>query len=268
MHRITIKNQREIERMRQSGKAAAHVLHRIAAAIQPGVSTAELEQVAKEATAAVNAIPSFLNYKIPQHPPYPARICVSRNDVVIHGIPNKAEKLRSGDIIGVDTAVKLGGYHGDNAFTFAVGDVSHEAQRLLDVTKASLYAAIAEAKPGNRVGDIASQLQNVAESAGFSVIQNYAGHGIGRHLHEKPELPCFGTPGRGPRLRTGMVLAIEAMVNAGGSDVECLADGWTIATTDSSLSAFFEHTVAVLPDGPEILTESPIWEQDFQDFQD
>ena len=259
MHKVTIKNRREIERMRQSGKAAAHVLHRIAAAIQPGVSTAELEQVAKEATAAVNAIPSFLNYQIPAHPPYPARICVSVNDVVIHGIPHRAERLYQGDIIGVDTAVRLGGYHGDNAFTFAVGELAPEAQRLLDVTKASLYAAIAEAKPGNRVGDIAAQLQNVAEAAGFSVIQNYAGHGIGRNLHEKPELPCFGTPGRGMRLRTGMVLAIEAMVNAGGADVECREDGWTIATADGSLSAFFEHTVAVLSDGPEILTESPLW---------
>ncbi len=259
MQKLSIKSRHEIEKMRQSGKAAANVLHQIARAIRPGVSTAELESVAQEATAEVNAAPSFLGYKIDGHPPYPARICVSVNDVVIHGIPSKTEKLREGDIIGVDTAVKRGGFHGDNAFTFPVGEISAEVQRLLDVTKKSLYAAIAEAKPGNRIGDIAFQLQSVAEDAGYSVIQAFAGHGIGRHMHEKPEVPCFGIPGIGERLRAGMVLAVEAMVNAGTSDVQIGQDGWTIVTADGSLSAFYEHTVAVLSDGPEILTGSPIW---------
>ncbi len=259
MHKLRIKSRHEIQKMRQSGKAAANVLHQIAQAIEPGVSTAVLERVAEDATAQLNAAPSFLGYQIDGHPPYPARICVSINEGVIHGIPSETQKLRDGDIIGVDTAVKIDGFHGDNAFTFPVGDISEEAQRLLDVTKKSLYAAIAEATPGNRIGDIAFQLQSVAENAGYSVIQAFAGHGIGRYLHERPEVPCFGIPGIGERLRAGTVIAIEAMVNAGTSDVQIGQDGWTITTSDGRLSAFFEHTVAVLSDGPEILTNSPIW---------
>ncbi len=260
MQKIRIKNRTEIEKMRQSGQAAAKVLHAIANAIEPGVSTYHLDMVSRKAIAEHNAASSFLGYKFPDHSPYPGTICASVNDVVIHGIPNKAEKLMDGDIIGVDTAVSVGGFHGDNAFTFPVGNISGDAQRLLDVSKASLYAAISAATPGNRIGDVSFQLQTVAESAGFSVIKNFAGHGIGRRLHEGPEIPAVGTPGRGPRLKPGMVLAIEAMVNAGDSDVEVLEDGWGIVTSDGSLSAFFEHTVVVLSDGPEILTGGPIWQ--------
>ncbi|MDE0483125.1 MAG: type I methionyl aminopeptidase [Candidatus Poribacteria bacterium] len=260
MQKIRIKNRTEIEKMKRSGQVAAKVLQAIANAIEPGVTTYELELVSRKAIANLNATSSFLNYIIPEHSPYPATICVSVNNKVIHGIPDKSEELIEGDIIGVDTAVSIDGFHGDNAFTFPVGKISTEAQQLLDVTKDSLYAAISEAKPGNRMGDVSFQLQNVAEKAGFSVIQNFSGHGIGRHLHEEPQVPTIGKPGRGTRLRPGMVLAIEAMVNTGHSSVDALGDGWSIVTSDGSLSALFEHTVAILSDGPEILTGSPIWE--------
>ena len=261
MQKIRIKNITEIEKMRISGKTAAEVLHAIADTIQPGITTYELEMVSRKAIANLNATSSFLNYVIPDHSPYPATICVSVNNIVIHGIPDRFEELVEGDIIGVDTAVNVNGYHGDNAFTFPVGKISMEAQRLLEVSKDSLYAAIAEAKPGNRVGDISFQLQNVAETAGYSVIENFAGHGIGRFLHEEPQIMTTGKQGRGTRLKPGMVLAIEAMVNQGNASVDEMGDGWGIETSDGSLSAFFEHTVAILSDGPEILTSSPIWEK-------
>lgn len=260
MQKIRIKNRTEIEKMKRSGQAAAKVLRTIAEAIQPGVTTYELEMVSRKAIADLNATSSFLGYVIPDHPPYPATICVSVNDIVIHGIPDINEVLKEGDIIGVDTAVNIDGYHGDNAYTFPVGKTTPDALNLLEVTKESLYAAISEAKPGNRMGDVSYQLQNVAEKAGFSVLQNFSGHGIGRNLHEEPQVPTNGKPGRGVRLRPGMVLAIEAMVNAGQSNVDILEDGWRVTTSDGSLSALFEHTVAILSDGPEILTGSPIWE--------
>lgn len=260
MQKIRIKSRSEIEKMRISGQAAAKVLHAIADAIEPGITTYELEMVSRKAIANLNATSSFLNYVIPDHPPFPATICVSVNNIVIHGIPNRYEELQEGDIIGVDTAVHVNGFHGDNAYTFPVGKISMAAQRFLEVSKDSLYAAIAEARPGNRMGDISFQLQNVAEKAGYSVLQNFAGHGIGRSLHEEPQVPAVGKQGKGIRLRPGMVLAIEAMVNEGSSSVDEMRDGWGIETSDGSLSALFEHTVAILPDGPEILTESPIWE--------
>ena len=246
--------------MRISGQAAAKVLHTIADAIKPGITTYELELISQAAIADLNATSSFLNYVLHDHPPYPATICVSVNNIVIHGIPGTDDELVEGDIIGVDTAVKVDGFHGDNAYTFPVGNISTTAQRFLEVSKESLFAAIAEAKPGNRLGDISYQLQNIPETAGYSVIQNFAGHGIGRNLHEEPEVPATGKPGRGVRLRPGMVLAIEAMVNEGDASVNQMQDGWGIETSDGSLSALFEHTVAILPDGPEILTGSPIWE--------
>ena len=260
MDKVRIKNRIEIEKMRRSGQAAATVLKRIGAAIAPGVSTAELERISRDTIAEVNATSSFLGYQLPEHEPYPATICTSINDIVIHGIPHENEVLQAGDIIGIDTAVSIDGYHGDNAYTFPVGDISPSAARLLEVTRNSLYDAIAEAKPGNRIGDISSKLQGGAESEGFSVLQNFAGHGIGRNLHEAPEVPCTGIAGRGLRLRPGMVLAIETMVNVGLSDVQILADGWSIATLDGTLSALFEHTVAILSDGPEILTGSSLWD--------
>ena len=260
MDKLRIKNRTEIEKMRRSGQAAATVLKRIGEAIGPGVSTADLELISRNAIAELNATSSFLGYQLPDHEPYPATICTSINDVVIHGIPDKKHVLKDGDIIGIDTAVSIDGYHGDNAYTFPVGNIAYEAERLLKVTRSSLYDAIAEAKPGNRIGDISFKLQDAAESNGFSVLQSFSGHGIGRSLHEAPEIPCLGVPGRGLRLRPGMVLAIETMVNVGLSDVQLLPDGWTITTVDGSLSALFEHTVAVLSDGPEILTGSSLWE--------
>ncbi len=260
MDKVRIKSKVEIEKMKRSGAAAALVLQRIGETIAPGVSTAELERVSRAAIAECGATSSFLGYRLPEHAPYPATICTSLNDVVIHGIPSESEVLRSGDIIGIDTAVSIAGYHGDNAYTFRVGEGSPLAVRLLETTRRSLYSAIVQAKSGNRVGDIASALQRGAESEGFSVIQNFAGHGIGRSLHEAPEIPCVGVAGRGLRLRAGMVLAIETMVNVGGADVRVLPDGWSIATVDGTLSALFEHTVAVLSDGPEILTGSGLWD--------
>ena len=194
MPKVKIKNRLEIEKMKHSGQAAAKVLQSIADAIQPGVSTYELEMISRKAIAELNATSSFLNYVIPDHPPYPATICVSVNNIVIHGIPDQSEVLQEGDIVGVDSAVHINGYHGDNAFTFPVGQVAPNARKLLEVTKESLYAAISEAKPGNRMGDISFQLQSVAESAGFSVLQNFAGHGIGRSLHEEPQVLTIGTP--------------------------------------------------------------------------
>ena len=260
MDKVRIKNRVEIEKMKRSGQAAATVLKRIGEAIAPGVSTADLERISRDTIAEVNATSSFLGYQLPEHEPYPATICVSMNDIVIHGIPDESEVLQEGDIVGIDTAVSIDGYHGDNAYTFPVGDISPSAARLLDVTRRSLYDAIAEAKPGNRIGDISSKLQDGAETAGFSVLQNFAGHGIGRNLHEAPEVPCMGLAGRGLRLRPGMVLAIETMVNVGLPDVQILEDGWSVATLDGTLSALFEHTVAILSDGPEILTGSELWE--------
>ena len=260
MDKLKIKNRVEIGKMKQSGKAAATVLKRIGEAIAPGVSTADLERISRDTIAEVKATSSFLGYQLPEHEPYPATICTSINDVVIHGIPDESQVLEEGDIIGIDTAVSIEGYHGDNAYTFPVGIISPSAERLLKETRNSLYDAIAEAKPGNRIGDISSKLQGGAESQGFSVLQNFAGHGIGRNLHEAPEIPCMGVAGRGLRLRAGMVLAIETMVNIGLSEVHILADGWTVATVDGSLSALFEHTVAILSDGPEILTGSELWE--------
>ena len=260
MDKLRIKSKVEIEKMRRSGQAAATVLKRIGEAITPGVSTADLERISRNTIAELNATSSFLGYRLPDHEPYPATICTSINDVVIHGIPDKKHVLKDGDIIGIDTAVRIDGYHGDNAYTFPVGGISSEAERLLKVTRSSLYNAIAEAKPGNRIGDISAKLQDGAESSGFSVLQSFAGHGIGRSLHEAPEIPCLGVPGRGLRLRPGMVLAIETMVNVGLPDVQILPDGWTITTIDGSLSALFEHTVAILSDGPEILTGSSLWE--------
>lgn len=260
MDKVRIKNRVEIEKMKRSGKAAATVLKRIGEAIAPGVSTVDLERISRDTIAEVNATSSFLGYQLPEHEPYPATICTSINDIVIHGIPDESEVLQEGDIIGIDTAVSIDGYHGDNAYTFPVGDISPSAARLLDVTRNSLYDAIAEAKPGNRIGDISSKLQDGAETEGFSVLQNFAGHGIGRNLHEAPEVPCMGLVGRGLRLRPGMVLAIETMVNVGLPDVQILEDGWSVATLDGTLSALFEHTVAILSDGPEILTGSSLWD--------
>ena len=251
--------------MRRSGKAASIVLQRVGEAVQPGISTYELDQISREAIKDLGGISSFLGYQLPHHPPYPATICVSINEEIVHGIPRKDCILKEGDIIGIDTAVFLEGFHGDNAFTFPVGEIAPEAQSLLDVTKNALYEAIDAAKPGNRLGDVCSALQTHVETRGFSVVRDFVGHGIGRNLHEEPQVPNYGEPGRGIRLKPGTVLAIEAMTNAGTHESVTLEDGWTAVTADRRLSALFEHTVAILSDGPQILTNNrELWATDSQ----
>ena len=261
MARIIIKARSEIEAMRRSGKAAAVVLQRIGEAIGPGVTTYELDQVSHKTIKELGGIPSFVGYQLPGHSPYPATICASINDEIIHGIPSANRVLTEGDIIGIDVAIFLGGFHGDNAFTFCIGEVSSDAQKLLDATRGALYRAIEAAKPGNRLGDVCHATQSYAEGQGFSVARDFVGHGIGRKMHEPPQVANFGEPGKGPRLKPGMVLAIEPMINGGGHEAAVLDDGWTEVTADGSLSAHFEHTVAILSDGPEILTYNPVlWE--------
>lgn len=214
----------------------------------PGVSTAELDAIAEETIVKAGGRPAFKGYR-----GFPATICASPNETVVHGIPG-AWKLRSGDILSVDVGAVIDGYHGDSAMTFPVGTVGETASRLLDVTRRSLEAGIARCVPGMRLYDISHAVQRTAESAGFSVVREYVGHGIGRQMHEEPQIPNFGASGKGPTIRPGMVFAIEPMVNAGSAGVEPLEDGWTIVTKDRCLSAHFEHTVAVTEEGPWILT--------------
>ena len=260
MTRVRIKSQSEIDAMRRSGKAASTILQRIGEAIKPGVSTYELDQISRQTIKELSGISSFLGYQFPGHDPYPSTICVSLNEQIVHGIPSKEVLLNEGDIVGIDTAIFLDGYHGDNAFTFSVGEIAPEAQKLLDATRTSLYSAIDAAKLGNRLGDVCFALQDGAESHGYAVVRDFSGHGIGRQLHEEPQVPTYGDAGRGVRLMAGMTLAIEAMVNVGNSEAHILDDGWTAITTDRSLSALFEHTVVILSDGPEILTDnSELW---------
>ncbi|MCD6506591.1 type I methionyl aminopeptidase [Candidatus Poribacteria bacterium] len=251
---IPIKTKEEIELMRKSAQVVSEVIMAIAEQIRPGVTTKSLDSLARRVIRKNRAYPSFLGYTIPGHPPYPGAICASVNEVVIHGIPSNDTVLRSGDILSVDVGARLKGYHGDRAFTFPVGEISEEARRLLRVTREALYKGIEQAKPGNRLGDICHAIQRHVESHGYSVIRDFVGHGIGREMHEEPQIPNFGKPGVGPKLKPGMVLAIEPMVSAGDWRVVVLEDGWTVVTADGSLSAHFEHTVAILSDGPEILT--------------
>ena len=260
MTKIRIKSRSEIEAMRRSSKAASILLQRIGETVEVGVSTYELDQVSRATIKELGGISSFLGYQLPHHTPYPATICASINEEIIHGIPSKNRILKDGDILGIDTAIYLDGFHGDNAFTFTVGEISADAQKLLDVTRTSLYKAIEAAKPRNRLGDVCFAVQNYVEAHGFSVARDFVGHGIGRQMHEPPQVPNYGEPRKGVRLRPGMVLAIEPMVNAGTHEAAVLEDGWTTVTADRSLSAHFEHTVAILSDGPEILTyNSELW---------
>jgi len=260
MTKIRIKSRSEIEAMRRSSKAASILLQRIGETVEAGVSTYELDRVSRATIKELGGISSFLGYQLPHHSPYPATICASINEEIIHGIPSKNRILKDGDILGIDTAIYLDGFHGDNAFTFTVGEISADAQKLLDVTRTSLYKAIEAAKPRNRLGDVCFAVQNYVEAHGFSVARDFVGHGIGRQMHEPPQVPNYGEPHKGVRLRPGMVLAIEPMVNAGTHEAAVLEDGWTTVTADRSLSAHFEHTVAILSDGPEILTyNSELW---------
>lgn len=238
----------EIEAMREAGRVTAKALRMVGEAVRPGVTTKDLDRVAEEAIRAEGAVPAFLGYN-----GFPATICASLNEQVVHGIPGD-RRLEPGDIISIDVGAIVDGYYGDSAFTFPVGEVSDEAVRLMDTTRQALAAGIARCIPGMRLSDISNAVQRVAEGAGFSVVREYVGHGIGRAMHEDPQIPNFGPAGRGPTLKPGMVLAIEPMVNAGGAPVCSLADGWTVVTADQRPSAHFEHTVAVTENGPDILT--------------
>ena len=218
-------------------------------AVEPGVTTVEIDRLAEEYIRRRGGEPNFKNYE-----GYPATACISINNEVIHGIPSEKRKLRAGDIVSIDLGAKFDGYHGDNAATFACGDVSPEAKRLMDTTRESLYEGIRAACAGGRIGDIGHAVQSYVEARGYSVVRQFVGHGVGTHLHEAPEVPNFGTPGRGIRLMPGMTIAIEPMVNAGGYDVKVQPDGWTVLTKDGSLSAHFEHTIVITADGPKIMT--------------
>jgi len=235
--------------MREAGRLVGEVLTELTARVAPGVTTADLDELAETRIRKAGAIPAFKGYH-----GYPATICASINDEVIHGIPSGRRVLNEGDVISIDVGASLDGYFGDSAVTLAVGQVSEEAATLLRVTDESLYKAIEVVKPGGRISDIGHAVQKHVEAYGFSVVREFVGHGIGQKMHEEPQVPNYGEPGRGPRLTEGMVLAIEPMVNAGKPAVKVLADGWTAVTRDGSLSAHFEHTVAVTADGPWVLT--------------
>ena len=246
---ISVKNKRELQAMREACVISARALKLAGEAVQPGVTTAEIDREIRRYIESTGAKPSFLGYG-----GFPASACISVNNVVIHGIPDK-RVIKAGDIVSVDVGAFYNGYHGDNAATFAAGEVSSEAQALMDATRESLYEGIKAAAAGNRIGDIGAAVQRYVEVRGYSVVRQFVGHGVGATLHEDPSVPNFGTPGRGPRLLPGMTLAIEPMVNAGVSEVKILGDGWTTVTADGRLSAHFEHTIAITPDGPVILTQ-------------
>jgi methionyl aminopeptidase len=248
---VFTRSREEIEKIRVSAQLVARTLRELGRAVKPGVTTAELDRLAERFIRDHGARPAFKGYR-----GFPASICPSVNEEVVHGIPGPRE-LREGDVIGIDVGVEMNGYYGDAAQTFPVGPVSDESRKLMDVTLESLMQGIAQVRPGNRVGDVSNAVQRCVESHGFSVVRALVGHGIGREMHEEPAVPNFGPPGRGPRLMTGLVLAIEPMVNAGGYEVTTRSDGWTVATKDGSKSAHFEHTVAVGSDGPEILSALP-----------
>jgi methionyl aminopeptidase len=246
---IVCRSSEELKRMREAGRLVGEVLTELAAQVAPGVTTADLDELAERRIRRAGAVPAFKGYH-----GYPATICASVNEEVIHGIPSGRRILNEGDVISIDVGASLDGYFGDSAVTLAVGQVSEEAAMLLRVTDESLYKAIEAVKPGGRISDIGHAVQKHVEAYGFSVVREFVGHGIGQKMHEEPQVPNYGEPGRGPRLTEGMVLAIEPMVNAGKPAVKVLADGWTAVTRDGSLSAHFEHTVAVTADGPWILT--------------
>ncbi len=246
---VVLKTSRELAAMKAAGKISARALKLAGEAVEPGVSTMEIDRLVCRYIEEQGATPSFLGYG-----GFPASACISVNNVVIHGIPQKGHLLKEGDIVSIDIGAYYEGFHGDNAWTFACGDVSKEAQALMDATRESLFEGIQAAQPGNRIGDIGSAVQRYVEARGYSVVRDFVGHGVGAKLHEDPSVPNYGTPGRGVRLLPGMTIAIEPMVNAGVYTVETLTDGWTTVTTDGKLSAHFEHSVAITPEGPVILT--------------
>jgi len=246
---IIRKSRLEIERMRVAGQIVARVLKRLSEIVQPGITTLELDQEAERMIVSAGAYPTFKGYN-----GYPRSICASINDEVVHGMPNAKRILKDGDILSIDCGVIIDGFYSDAAVTYAIGKPTPETQKLLDVTKASLEAAIEQCQVGGRLFDISATVQEICEAEGFGVVREFVGHGIGRSMHEDPQVPNFGTRGKGPRLKAGMVLAIEPMINAGKPEVKVLKDGWTAVTIDGSYSAHFEHTVAITKDGPVVLT--------------
>ena len=234
--------------MARAGRVVAETHRLVGEHVRPGVTTRELDELAEEYTRSQGGVPTFLGYK-----GFPRAICISLDDVVVHGIPDETQ-VEEGSLVTIDVGVTLDGAIADSAYTFGVGHVAGESQRLLEVCEDALAAGIAEARLGNRIGDISHAVQTVVERAGFSVVKSLVGHGVGRHYHEDPHVPNFGPPGRGPRLSEGMTIAIEPMITMGSPEVWLAEDGWTIATTDGSRAAHFEHTVAILPEGPRILT--------------
>jgi methionyl aminopeptidase len=245
---IIRKSPREIEKIALAGRLVAETIAHVGAALRPGITTGELDDIAGEFIREAGGIPTSEGYK-----GYPRAICISANEIIVHGIPG-AYEVGEGDVVTIDVGVTLDGYIADSAYTFGVGELDPEARRLLDVAEEALDAGIAEARAGNRVGDVSHAVQVLVEEAGFAVVRSLVGHGVGRYYHEDPHIPNFGEPGRGPRLSEGMTIAIEPMITAGTSEVLVADDGWTISTADGSLSAHFEHTVAVTGDGPRILT--------------
>ncbi|MGI0482286.1 type I methionyl aminopeptidase [Geminocystis sp. CENA526] len=249
---IVLLSAREIEKMRQAGKVAAELLEHLGKMVTPGISTYELNQAAEKWTKARGAKSAPLGYG---SPPFPASICTSVNEVICHGIPNKNQILKDGDIINIDVTPIVDGYHGDTSKTFFVGTPSPEAQKLVEVTEECLYRGINAVRAGGRIGDIGAAIQEYAESFGYSVVRNFVGHGIGRTFHTPPQVPHFGKKGTGKKLRPGMVFTIEPMINIGTWEADVLEDGWTALTKDRQLSAQFEHTIAITQGGVEILTK-------------
>lgn len=245
---IIIKNNKEIDLMRSAGKIVAETLLLIEEKVRPGITTAELDRIAEEFITKHGARPSFKGLY-----GFPASLCISVNEQVVHGIPG-GYVLKNGDIVSVDCGANINGFHGDAARTFGVGNITKEAEKLINVTRESFFKGIQYAKVGNRLTDISHEIQNYVEAAGFSVVRDFVGHGIGRVVHEDPDIPNYGRPGRGPKLVEGMALAIEPMVNVGNYKVRTLSNDWTVVTSDGSLSAHYENTIVILPDGPEILT--------------
>lgn len=250
---ITVKSARELESMQRAGSVVAQVKKKIKEAMVPGVTSQELDEIAEKEMLRLGAIPSFKGYMGMALTPFPATICVSFNEEIVHGIPG-CRKLMDGDIVSVDVGAIVEGFHGDSAFTVGVGRISEEAERLIAATSEALTVGISQAQAGSRLSNISNAVQIHAEKSGYSVVREYVGHGIGRSLHEDPQVPNYGMPGKGPRLRSGMTIAIEPMLNIGGWETMQMVDGWTVSTADGSLSAHFEHTVAITDNGPEVLT--------------
>lgn len=246
---IFLKSKEEIEIMRQGGAIVAEVLFKLEEALGPGISTEDLDRLAEEYIRSKGAVPTFIGYQ-----GYPKTLCTSINEEVVHGIPNKSRILKNGDVIGIDCGVTYKGFVADHAKTFCVGEVSPENSELVQTAEEALYKGIEQIKTGNRIGDIGACVQSVADQKGYGIVKDFVGHGVGRKMHEEPQVPNFGTPGTGPRIKVGMVLAIEPMFNLGTGEVKVLKDGWTVVTKDKKCSAHFEHTIALTDQGYSILT--------------